>query len=63
MLLLTLLSPDPTVELSTQDDCFLIDMAHLILELRLDGLFTTKVNLFSRESEPGTWVADQDLIL
>jgi hypothetical protein len=58
-----LLRPDITIELSNQDDCFLTDIAHLVLELKSSERVVDKVDLLSRESSPGTWDANQDLIL
>jgi hypothetical protein len=55
--------PDIAIELSTQDDCFLTDIAHLILELKSSERVVDKVDLLSRESSPGTWDASQDLVL
>jgi hypothetical protein len=52
-------SQDTTVELTTRDDCFLIDVYHLLLEIKLDGRIVDKVNLLARESTPGVWDADK----
>ncbi|PVF92618.1 hypothetical protein CPB86DRAFT_877740 [Serendipita vermifera] len=54
---------DASVELSTQDDSFLIDIPHLLLELTLDGKTVSSVNLYSRESSLGVWDADKTLVL
>ncbi|PVG01686.1 hypothetical protein CPB86DRAFT_54898 [Serendipita vermifera] len=47
---------DTAVELAAQGDIFLTDIAHLILEVNLNGEIVEKVNLLSREASPGTWV-------
>ncbi|PVF91760.1 hypothetical protein CPB86DRAFT_802585 [Serendipita vermifera] len=54
---------DITVELASQDDCFLADIPYLILELNQDGRMVDKVNLLSRGSSHGIWDADKPLIL
>jgi hypothetical protein len=55
--------PDVMVELTNRDGCFLMDVFHLILELKSDGQVKDKVNLLSRESTPGVWDADNILLL
>ncbi|PVF91871.1 hypothetical protein CPB86DRAFT_846301 [Serendipita vermifera] len=52
-----------TVELAIQDDSFLTDIPHLVLELNQDGRVVDKVNLLSRKSSRGIWDADEPLIL
>lgn len=60
----TLFFRDTTVELSTQDECFLTEFDHLILEISpLDRRFVGRINLISRKSKPGIWDADQVLVL
>ncbi|PVG04067.1 hypothetical protein CPB86DRAFT_792811 [Serendipita vermifera] len=54
---------DITIKLDGQDESFLTDIAHLILELNQDGRVVDKANLLSRESVPGVWDADEPLIL
>jgi hypothetical protein len=54
--------PDITVELASRDGCFLMDVSHLILEARLNNR-VNRVNLLSRESMPGVWVADDTVFL
>ncbi|PVF92843.1 hypothetical protein CPB86DRAFT_147129, partial [Serendipita vermifera] len=54
---------DITVELASEDDCFLTDIPHLVLELKQDGRAIDKVNLLSRESSRRIWDADEPLIL
>ncbi|PVF93401.1 hypothetical protein CPB86DRAFT_801256 [Serendipita vermifera] len=54
---------DTTVELTTGDDCFLTDIAHLILEITQNGRFVHKINLWSQESSRGVWDMDGTLIL
>ncbi|PVF96605.1 hypothetical protein CPB86DRAFT_798790 [Serendipita vermifera] len=61
--MLIALPSDITVELASRDECFLTDIAHLILELNHSGRSVDKVNLFSRESMPGVWDADKPLVL
>jgi hypothetical protein len=56
-------SSDTSVELAIRDDCFLMDVVHLILELKSNDQVIDKVNLISRESTPGVWDADSILIL
>jgi hypothetical protein len=46
-----------------RDDCFLIDVVHLILELKLNDELIRKANMLSRESTPGVWDADSVLAL
>ncbi|PVF91559.1 hypothetical protein CPB86DRAFT_830528, partial [Serendipita vermifera] len=50
-----------TVELTSREDCFLTDVAHLILEITQSGEFVGKVNLWSQGSNQGVWDADQTL--
>ncbi|PVF92058.1 hypothetical protein CPB86DRAFT_802339 [Serendipita vermifera] len=52
-----------TVELASQDDCFLTGVPHLVLKLNQDGRAVDKVNLLSHESSHGIWDADKLLIL
>jgi hypothetical protein len=54
---------DITIELATRDDCFLMDIVHLILEVKSNNQVVDKVNLLSRESTPGVWDADTILVL
>lgn len=54
---------DTTVELSTREDCFLMDIAHLTLEVTAKEIVFEKVDLVSRESSPGTWDSDQVIFL
>jgi hypothetical protein len=56
-------SSDITIELATPDDCFLVDVPLLILENRRADKIMGKVNMLSRESNPGVWNADQVMIL
>ncbi|PVF95782.1 hypothetical protein CPB86DRAFT_875431 [Serendipita vermifera] len=56
-------SLDASVELSTQEDCFLTEIAYLILEARCKGDIVHCVSLLSRKSRPGVWDADQMLIV
>lgn len=44
---------DTIVKLARQDDCFLIDITDLVLELNLNGLIVDKTKLLSRKSMPG----------
>ncbi|KAG8830137.1 hypothetical protein FRC17_005359 [Serendipita sp. 399] len=54
---------ETTLESSFQSSHFLERIAHLILELTVDGRVVGKANLLSRKHTPGTWDADQILIL
>jgi hypothetical protein len=60
---INILELDTSVQLSTRDDCFLIEIAHLILQISFKGEVAAKANLFSQESSPGVWDADQILTL
>ncbi|PVG03703.1 hypothetical protein CPB86DRAFT_869573 [Serendipita vermifera] len=46
---------DLTVELSTRDDCLLMEINHLKLELSFKGRVFGELDLLSRESAPGIW--------
>jgi hypothetical protein len=61
--ILTRFPPDTTVELAGRDDCFLTDVAQLILEIGLNGRNIDKARLSCRESSRGVWYADQILIV
>ncbi|KAG8823300.1 hypothetical protein FRC19_004231 [Serendipita sp. 401] len=52
-----------TTELSAEDDHFLKDVFHLVLELKLNERSVDKTDLLSRESSPGVWDANEPLIL
>jgi hypothetical protein len=54
---------DMTVELATEDDCFLKDIVHLLLEVKVNAQFVGIVNLLSRESKSGLWKANELLIM
>lgn len=54
---------DVSVELSTQDDCFLVDIPHLLLELSVDGKAVDSIGLHARKSSSGVWDADEALVL
>ncbi|PVF98136.1 hypothetical protein CPB86DRAFT_873630 [Serendipita vermifera] len=56
-------STDITVELSEKDNCFMTEIDHLVLEIIVNDQSVDKVNLVSRESEPGNWDAGRKLIL
>jgi hypothetical protein len=63
---LVLIPPlDTTVQLADPDeDSFLTDIVHLLLELSVDGQVVDKDDLFSNESSPGTWeAASESLVL
>ncbi|PVF97441.1 hypothetical protein CPB86DRAFT_826506 [Serendipita vermifera] len=59
----TITLKDTSVELSNQDDRFLLDTAHLLLEVSCNGQVVDKFNLSSRESRDGVWEADNPLVL
>ncbi|PVG01067.1 hypothetical protein CPB86DRAFT_839123, partial [Serendipita vermifera] len=52
-----------TVEVASQDDSFLTDMAHLVLDLNRNGQLVEKIHLFPRKSMPGVWDTDRALVL
>jgi hypothetical protein len=56
---------DTTVQLADPDeDSFLTDIVHLLLELSVNGQVVDKDDLFSNESSPGTWeAASESLVL
>ncbi|KAG8799956.1 hypothetical protein FRC17_006997, partial [Serendipita sp. 399] len=54
---------DITLKSSSEPGHFLEGVVHLILELSQDNQVVDQVNLLSRKSSPGTWDADQILIL
>ncbi|KAG8754846.1 hypothetical protein FRC14_004601 [Serendipita sp. 396] len=58
-----LLFREITVELSAQDDHFLKDIFHLVLELKSSDELVDRADLLSRESNPGVWDGNESLIL
>ncbi|PVF95780.1 hypothetical protein CPB86DRAFT_875429 [Serendipita vermifera] len=58
-----LIFKDTSVELSNPDDCFLTEIAHLILQVSSNGEVLHHVNLLSRKSQPGVWDADEVLVV
>lgn len=54
---------DTSIELSSQDDCFLTDISHLVLQVRSNGEAVDEVDLFSDESRPGVWEANEYLLI
>jgi hypothetical protein len=61
--LLTLFSPDITVELSNRDDCFLMDISHLTLKLKFEDQAIQNLDLISHDSRPGVWYASHNVVL
>jgi hypothetical protein len=55
-------SLDVTLELSPREDCSLTRVSHLTLEISLNNNAVYKINLLSRQFNPGVWHADQILI-
>ncbi|PVF92199.1 hypothetical protein CPB86DRAFT_843901 [Serendipita vermifera] len=58
-----LLFLDTIVESSRQDDEFLTEKTHLLLELNLNGKVWSEVRLISRKTIPSAWDADQIPVL
>ncbi|PVF92009.1 hypothetical protein CPB86DRAFT_830274 [Serendipita vermifera] len=54
---------DIVVELASQDDCFLADIPHLVLEVNQDGRVLHKAHLLLCESSRGIWDTGEPLIL
>ncbi|KAG8803122.1 hypothetical protein FRC16_007048 [Serendipita sp. 398] len=52
-----------TVELPAQDDHFLQDIYHLVLELKLSDGSVDSADLLSRGSDTGIWDANDFLVL
>ncbi|KAG8859271.1 hypothetical protein FRB91_008452 [Serendipita sp. 411] len=52
-----------TVELSAQDDHFLNDISHLVLELNSKDEYVDRADLLSRMSSPGVWDANEIIVL
>jgi hypothetical protein len=53
---------DVTLELSPREDCPLTRVTRLILEIGLNDHAVYKINLLSRQFNPGVWHADQILV-
>lgn len=52
-----------SVELAIRDDCFLTNVVHLMLELKVNDEVIQQVNLVSPEATARVWEADNMLIL
>jgi hypothetical protein len=63
VIIVDLLPPDTILELATRDDCSLIGVVHLILEVKTNDRVVHKVNFLSRESTPGVWNANGIIVL
>jgi hypothetical protein len=54
---------DISAELSTRDDPFLVDVAHLVLELGSNEKVAAMIDLVSREATFGVWDCNQTLVM